>query len=244
MTLEVTRNFDTTQRRPRDASPLLPAFAAFGPVLGLAAAQGGYFPTAWGWGSVPLFWAAALVLLLRSEVALTRHELFLLAAAAAFVGWLALSFVWSVAPAESLLEVERALLYVAAILAVLVLARTRATRVVLGALLTAISLISVFSLVTRLVPDRVGVYDRNGVYRLAEPIGYWNGLALFTAIGALLALGFAARGRTIVARCTGAALVVLLLGWPAVSWRRGVRRTLRSTRTRPSSSLRRTSPET
>src|SRR5207302_8786110 len=51
----------------------------------------------------------------------------------------------------------------------------------------------------------------SGVYRLAQPIGYWNGLAIFTAIGALLALGFAARARTIGARSTCASLLVLLL---------------------------------
>ena len=46
-------------RRHR-AIVLLPALLAFGPVLGLAAAQGGYFPTSWGWASVPVLWAVAI----------------------------------------------------------------------------------------------------------------------------------------------------------------------------------------
>ena len=81
----------------------------------------------------------------------------------------------------------------------------------LGALVAGVSLIAAFSLATRVLPDWVGVYDRSGVYRLAQPIGYWNGLALFAAVGALLCLGFAARARTVLARAVCAALLVLLL---------------------------------
>jgi O-Antigen ligase len=209
--LEVSPAFELERGRTHSRMQLVPAFATFAPVLGLAAAQGGYFPTSWGWASVPLFWTAAVALVWRGEIGFSRLERCFIGAAVVFVGWLALSTVWSVAPAESVLEVERALVYVASILAVLVLARTGATRFVLGALLCAISLIALFSLATRLVPDRVGVYDGAGVYRLAEPIGYWNGVAVFTAMGALLALGFAARARTVVARSLGAAALVLML---------------------------------
>src|SRR5438132_11114944 len=184
---------------------------AFAPVVGLAAAQGGYFPTAWGWASVPLFWTAAVALTARTQARLSRAEGMFLAALAAFTAWLAISAAWSAAPADSVLETERALVYMAACLAVLLTSRARSSRHVLGAVLAAISVIAAFSLATRLVPDRVGIYDRTGVYRLAQPIGYWNGLALFAAMGALLALGFAARARTIAARAACAALLVLLL---------------------------------
>jgi tetratricopeptide (TPR) repeat protein len=193
------------------AIPWLPALAAFAPVLGLAAAQGGYFPTAWGWASVPLFWAAAVALLVRGQVRLNTYERVFLTALAAFVGWIALTVAWSNAPAESILEIERGLVYVAAASAVLLVSRGRFARRVLGGLLAAISLIAAFSLLTRLVPDRVGVYDRSAVYRLAQPIGYWNGLGLFAAMGALIALGFAARARTSAARAAGAGVLVVLL---------------------------------
>src|SRR5215211_6528314 len=84
-------------------------------------------------------------------------------------------------------------------------------RRLLGGLLAAISLITLFSLLTRLVPDRIGVYDQTAVYRLAEPIGYWNGLAIFAVIGTLIAFGFAARAHTLWARaaCAGAMVVLL-----------------------------------
>jgi O-Antigen ligase len=190
---------------------LLPAVLAFAPVLGLAAAQGGYFPTSWGWASVPLLWAVAIALILRERIGLASRERFFLAALAGLVGWVALSTFWSVAPAQTVLEVERVLVYLAVVAVVLLLAGRRSARRLLGGLLAAISLITLFSLLTRLVPDRIGVYDRTAVYRLAEPIGYWNGLAIFAVIGTLIACGFAARAHTLWARAASAGAMVVLL---------------------------------
>jgi hypothetical protein len=184
---------------------------AFAPVLGLAIAQGGYFPTAWGWASVPLLWSASVALVLRGRLRLSRPERVFLAALAAFSAWVAVSAAWSTAPAASVLETERALVYLAAGVAVLVVARSHSSPHVLAGLLVAVSLVAVFSLATRVLPNRVGVYDGAGTYRLSEPIGYWNGLGLFAAMGAVLALGFAARARMLIARAGCAAVLVVLL---------------------------------
>jgi hypothetical protein len=197
-------------RRQR-ALVLLPVIVAFGPVLGLAAAQGGYFPTSWGWASVPLLWAVAIALIVRERVGLSIGERFLLGALVVLAGWIALSAAWSVAPAQTVLELERVLVYVAVVSAVLVLSRGRSARWLLGGLLAAISLIALFSLLTRLVPDRIGVYDQTAVYRLAEPIGYWNGLAIFAVMGTLIAFGFASRAHTLWARAASAGAMVVLL---------------------------------
>jgi O-antigen ligase/polysaccharide polymerase Wzy-like membrane protein len=199
--------------RPRrlGAVSVATGVVAFLPVFGLAIAQGGYFPASWGWASVPLLWCAAIALVLRAELRLGRAECIFLGALVAFAAWIACSIAWSAAPAVSVLETQRALVYVAAPFAVLVLAREGATRHILAGALAAVSLIAAFSLATRVLPDRIGVYDGTGVYRLAEPIGYWNGLALFTAMGALVALGFAARDRSTGIRAGSGALLVLLL---------------------------------
>jgi O-Antigen ligase len=211
VTLGAARSLGDARAFRIRVSELAPAFMAFAPVFGLAIAQGGYFPTSWGWASVPLFWVAALAVIFRSDIRLTVADCIFLGSLAAFTGWLAFSTAWSAAPAETVLEVERALVYTAAGWAVLLATRGRDAHLVLGGVLAAISCVSAFSLATRLVPDRVGVYDESGVYRLAQPIGYWNGLALFAAIGTLLALGFAARARTVTARSVcGAALVLLV----------------------------------
>jgi O-Antigen ligase len=193
------------------AGAAVTAIAAFVPILGLAAAQGGYFPTAWGWASIPLLLVVAVGVIVRAEVRLTALEIAFLGALVALAAWTALSAAWSVAPAESLLEVQRTLVYVAALAAALLLSRGRHGRHLLGGVLAAIACISTFSLLTRLVPDRVGVHDRTAVYRLAQPIGYWNGLAIFAGVGVLLAFGFALRARTLLARGVCAGLLVVLL---------------------------------
>ncbi len=197
--------------RLRGWPPLLSALVVFTPVVGLAAAQGGYFPTSWGWASVPLFWAAAIALVMRDRVQLNAGERIFVCALAALAAWTALSAAWSVAFAQSILEVQRIIVYVAVVSAALLLSRGRFARYVLGGLVAAISLIATFSLLTRLVPDRFGVYDGTGVYRLAQPIGYWNGLGVFVGMGALLAFGFAARARTVPVRAVCASLLVILL---------------------------------
>jgi O-Antigen ligase len=200
-----------TDVREAGAAAAAAGAVAFVPVLGLAAAQGGYFPTAWGWASVPLLTTAAVGLALRSELRLSRSELLLLGTLGALAAWTVASLVWSSATADTVLEVERVLVYVAGLGAVLVVGQARSSRHVLIGLLTAITLITGFSLATRLFPDRIGVHDTVSGYRLSEPIGYWNGLGIFAAMGALLALAFAARARTLAARAGCSAVLLVLL---------------------------------
>jgi O-Antigen ligase len=190
------------------AAPILVAAV---PIASLAAAQGGYFPTTWGWATLPLLWVTGIALVVRPSIRVSKAEWTFIAALTALTAWLATSIVWSVAPAETVLELERMLVYFAGATAVLLLAQSHSVRRLLAGVLVAITGVSAFSLATRLFPDRVGVFDRTAVYRLSQPIGYWNGLALFVAMGALLALGFAARGKTIGTRAASAAAVVLLL---------------------------------
>jgi O-Antigen ligase len=190
---------------------LAAALVGFAPVVGLAGAQGGFFPSSWGWATLPLLWVVALALALRQQVRLSGAERLFIGLIAALAAWILISATWSVATAASILEAERALVYVAGVAAVLVVCRSRLVYELLGGVLAAIGGITAFSLATRLAPDRVGVFDSTTVYRLAQPIGYWNGLAVFTAMGALLALGFASRARTLVTRAACAALLVVLL---------------------------------
>ena len=58
---------------------------------------------------------------------------------------------------------------------------------------------------TRLFPQRLGVFDPVAAYRLEEPPTYWKAPRPFAAIGALLALGFASRSQSVVARALPAA---------------------------------------
>src|SRR4029078_5034331 len=54
-------------------------------------------------------------------------------------------------------------------------------------------------------------FDPIGGNRLSEPLGYWNALAALTAIGTVLAIGFAAKARSLIARGLSAASLVVLL---------------------------------
>lgn len=187
----------------------------------LAARQGGYFPTAWGWAAVGTLWAVGLWLVIgvRSETGV--REASFVGAFGALGAWTALSILWSDAAAPSALEVERAVLYASALAAVLLFARRTAVHLLTGAIFAAVFLVAVYSLSTRLFPDRLGVFDSISGYRLSEPIGYWNGLGIFLAIGVLLAIGFAARGRSIAVRLLAAASLAILMPTVYFTFSRG-----------------------
>lgn len=188
-----------------------PGLLALVSIGAVAADQGGYFPTTWGWTSLAFLWVAGLTIVLRRTVRVSRAEVLFLFAWAALLAWIALSTLWSTDRAETVLEIERTLVYISAA-AMFVLACTRRSqRPLLGGLLCAIGAVSLFSLGTRLFPNVLRVYDPTAAKRLAQPLGYWNGLSAFTALGAVLAFGFATHGRTLAVRAAAAALLVPLL---------------------------------
>src|SRR5213593_2949424 len=100
----------------------------------LAFANGGYFPVAWGWSGLALFWVAAIALALGVAVEVGVYELLFLGALAAFGVWQALSLIWTSSVPETALEVERTLVYVAAVLAGLMLIKRSSVTVLLGSL--------------------------------------------------------------------------------------------------------------
>jgi hypothetical protein len=134
----------------------------------------------------------------------------MLLTANAFVAWLGLSIVWSGARVESVAELERALVYLAGLLALLLVVRPRSVSSLLAGLVAAAGLICAYALATRLLPDRVGTFDSISQYRLSEPIGYWNALGVFAAMAALLALGFAARAHQPAGRAAAAGSLPVL----------------------------------
>jgi hypothetical protein len=110
-----------------------------------------------------------------------------------------------------MLEAERVSLYVAVTIAVGLVISTRSRGMVVGAVFAGITTIAAFSLATRLFPDRVGVFDSTSAYRLAAPIGYWNGLAIFCVAGTIVGVGCAAHARRTAARAAAGAAVVILV---------------------------------
>lgn len=206
------------------ARPLLPEPAALLPALGIgvpvalafvapslaSAANGGYFPTQWGWSAIALLLVVGTALVVRPNVALGPLERTMLGGLVAFTGWVALSTLWSVSSAQPVLEAERDLVYVAAVAALVCVASRRSFPWVAGALLAAIYSVAMYPLATRLFPGELITYPPAIGYQLAAPFGYWNALGVFVAMGVLLAIGFTAHGRTAALRAASAAALVPL----------------------------------
>jgi hypothetical protein len=138
-----------------------------------------------------------------------------LGAAAGIVGWSALSIVWAAGPDLAWIDANREAIALCALALGLSLgALVPRAPLALGLGLTAAAALPIaIALGTKIVPDLLGS-DRD-LGRLAEPVGYWNALALVVAM-ALPGLLWLAGGRcrwTLPLAAAGLALsgVTLLL---------------------------------
>ena len=162
-----------------------------GAVLLLAAADGGFFPSAWRWGAVALAAAGAVAAFGPQRVSVSRAGSATFAALVLLGCWTTLSAAWSLDAHASLLESQRLLLYAIALAAFLVARRGLVGGVVVGA-----AAVAVWSLV-----DRGGRDPFEGTL-LVGPIGYANALGALVAMAAVAALCL--RGRALLS------LVVLI----------------------------------
>ena len=184
---------------------------SFMPVVLLAADSGGYWPTAWNWTALTLLFVCALMLVARGEVRVGRFEGLVPLALLGLTLWGIVSAAWSASATQPILQSQQTLVYAAAAFAALLVVRSGSDRALLGGIWAAITLICSYALLTRLFPERLGYTDSIAGYRLEAPLGYWNALAIFAAIGTLLAAGFIARGRHPAVRVLAAASTVILV---------------------------------
>lgn len=185
--------------------------STFAVISVLAVADGGYFPKAWGVGFLLLCGIAVAIVVLPS-IQLSLLELLMLASLAGLVAWTALSTLWSTDPGQSMLEVQRALLYLSGTGGLLILARRGSTFIVLAAVASACVSVSVYALAVRLYPDVFGAppVGRFNSFPLSDPVGYSGALGLMAAMGLLLTLGVATSANGAILRgIAGAALVPL-----------------------------------
>jgi O-antigen ligase len=176
----------------------------------LAFANGGYFPVAWGWSGLALVLLAVSALALGVKVEVGVLDRVFLGALAALTVWIFASLLWTSSVPSTVLEVERMLVYLAAgVVGFLLLRRSSVLAVLIG-VWGAITVVAAYGLATRLFPESLGVFDPIAEYRLSNPVGYWNAFGILTAMGALLALGLAARGGPLM-RCLAAGSAVPLL---------------------------------
>lgn len=182
---------------------------AFPAALGFG--SGGYWPTAWGWSALVLFWIAALLFLVKAEVRLGALERTVPLALCGLVAWNLVSALWASSLTQPMLEAQRGLVYASGTLVALLVVRRSSYRAFIGGIWLAITLVCTYGLATRLFPERLGSINDLEGYRLASPLGYWNAFGIFAVLGILLALGLVARARSPVMRSIAAVSAVLLL---------------------------------
>jgi hypothetical protein len=208
MTTHAVPVVSTRRALPVEAalSLLLPAVG----VVSVAAASGGYFPTSFGWTALAFSWVVLVAAIAAAARWRTLDGVWA-GAAAAFCALTLLSALWAGSAGLAVQAGERALVYATAVAGSLLVLRRRRIELWVGGLVVGALGVSFYALATRLLPDRFGAFNADAGYRLFVPIGYWNGLGAFAALGALLAVGLAISGRSTALRVVaGTALVVLL----------------------------------
>ncbi len=84
----------------------------FAATFGLAASNGGFFPSSWGWSALALLCVSIAALVFRQVEKPRALEIAFAGSITAVAGWTWLSVAWSSARTESVLEGERALVLV------------------------------------------------------------------------------------------------------------------------------------
>jgi hypothetical protein len=202
------------------ATPYPAALLVAATLVSLSSASGGYFPAAWGWSTLALSLACAALLVLVDRLELGRLDVAVLGAFAGLVAWTGLSVLWSQSQARSVLETQRSLSYLTAVVTLLLLVRRASWFAPLVGVLVGVAAIAVYGLATRLFPATFG-YDPSLPYQLSRPVGYWNALGLLSAMGMLLALGFATHARRRWLRAVAASLLPLLAATLFFTFSRG-----------------------
>jgi O-antigen ligase len=183
----------------------------------LAFRDGGFHPSEWRAATVALLAAAALAVVLRRPPLPSRAQIAVAVGLAALAGWMALSVLWAPDSGPALLEAQRAMVYVAAVLAAIAV-RGR----LFAGTLAGIGLVCAYAVGERLLrgpPDPPDPFEGT---LLIEPLGYANALGAIAAIGltATVALVRTPRFR-LVAPALGALFLVTLVltesrgGWLA-----------------------------
>lgn len=187
----------------RGATGVVP-IALIAALLVLVAVQrGGYYAESWGLPTAACGWILVLAASLGMRQRFGRLELAQIAALALVAALALISAAWAPGGLGSALPpTQLIVLYVAAVGAMLVLFG-RATPFVV-AIWVSLLAVCLIALGTRLFPTAV---DTTGLAhnRLSEPLGYWNSLGLWAAMGLALGLVLAARSRSLALRAAAAA---------------------------------------
>ncbi len=190
-------------------------------VVGIAAASGGFNATSFGWTALAFTWIV-IVALAVGVPAWGRFDIAWLSAAAGICIYTFASALWSSSADVAIDNGQRSLEYLAGITAALLVVRRGRLTLWMSGLALGAAAVSVYSLATRLFPDRFGgAFNADAGYRLFVPIGYWNALGIFAAIASLIALGVSTFGRGRALRILAAVALVPLTSTLYFTFSRG-----------------------
>jgi hypothetical protein len=193
----------------------LPTLGAGSAVAGLGLANGGYFPSEWGWAALAFALGALLATLARARPSFGPLEWVGLGALSAFATWTLLSVLWSPSSMQPVLAFERTAVYVLALAAVFAVATSSRSAVSLvTGVLGGIVVLCGDGLLMR-------VDGTATTPRLAEPVGYENAVGILATIGLLVALGLAANAAVARLRLLAFATVPLLSATLYLTYSRG-----------------------
>src|SRR4051812_33045000 len=175
-------------------------------LLGLAFWDGGYGQAAFGWSALLGLWACALVALWPSDLRVGREPALMVGLVSCLVVWTALSAFWSFSRPATALEVERSLMYLGWLGALLLVLRREWWETVLLTVVSAASAVAVFALVQYLFwSPGVDVTQGRLLFR---PIGYANALGGLVALPIPVLVATAAGATHVRFRRLAAALLV------------------------------------
>lgn len=169
-------------------------------VLLLGLESGGYYATTWSIATVGALTVGACTAIHAHGV---RTDL-VLVLLALFVAWVVIETLRPGAATRAVPELERDVLYLAVMFAALQLVTRRTAAAALAGVLAAICALLLIGLYDILRPFHIAADAYEGRL-LFQPLGYANACGALAAIGLVVGLGFASRGKTAAA----AALVPL-----------------------------------
>jgi hypothetical protein len=191
----------------------------------LAFNAGGFFPNTQAFAALLLAAALALRIAFADEpfAGFSRPLAVAGAGLALYAGWTLVSALWSDATGRALLEFNRALIYLFALLLYGSLPRSAAEfRWILRGVAVAIVIVCACGLVTRVLPDVWPIAGGLADNRLSYPLTYWNSTGLLAAVGAILCFHFTcSRSEPRAVRVFAAAALPLLASTLYFTFSRG-----------------------
>lgn len=150
-----------------------------------------------------------------------RHVLWPLLGVGAFLALNVLSLAWTGSAERTVDEVARIVVYGGVIVLGLLSVNRYTWRAAAGGLSTALALVAILAVVTRLLPDTFETANEIGSDRLYYPFGYWNAVACWGAMAIASGLAWSAHARSTLVRGLAMASVPFAIACVYLTYSRG-----------------------